>query len=281
MSKRISSYVGPGIRVYDSSKLGYSHDDWIGEYKYDGIWCSIETDGSGVIGRLSTRTGQRIDVPGINGASIGLRDSIFIAELETTTDAAIECATKRGWTNTYWFDVIKLMGKDVVDLPQTARSDLVTKCTDICEDIRFIQRAKQCGENEDFESFYHSSFTNHNGFPVEGIVLKRKHARYRAMRSDGKTDDWVAVKRLRTADLIVIGTGLTPSGDTNLVMGIYQSGNIYPVQHMSTPKGYQAKSLVGKVVECIYDRKHMVKGRYRHLRFSRVRDDKTIEMANG
>lgn len=269
---RIAFYVGPGGEINNPNDLNaFENNSWIGEHKYDGIWCLIETNQEGSIVRLSTRTGMLISSSSIVGVNTYAPQALFAAELEATTDSSLKSIENRGWQQAYLFDIIRLCNKDIRNLPLEKRRELLELAFKKI-DSKHLVISKQT--QYQFKSFFFNALTHQS---VEGIVLKRLGSKYKAHDSRGKTHDWVRVKLQRTVDLYVMKTGFTPSRSLNLTVGERRNGNIIEVQSISVPKGYRAKELVGKVIECIYDRKHD-SGRYRHLRFNRIRNDKTKEI---
>lgn len=272
---RISSYVGPGQEINDPSLLSrYENKNWIAEKKYDGIWCLVETNDDGYVENLSTRTGVKIIDKKIINKYFGIPNSKFIVEYESLTEPSQQAIASRGFACMYMFDVLQIVGKETKDFEFQKRTELVKTACDIIKanNNQFMICAEQ--KDIEFENFFWKCLED----PIaEGIVLKRLDKSYRAQTSSGKTDDWIRVKLKRTVDLYVMSTGLTDNRSPNLTMGMVRDGNMVEVQSMSVPKGFKAKDLVGKVLECNYDRKHNSE-RYRHLRFKRVRSDKTKEM---
>jgi len=267
---RISTYVGPGVTIEPQQLNRYNNHKYIAEKKYDGIWCLIETDTNGKVSKLSTRTGVSINHPLI-GTNINIPNSKFVGELEWSTDIAVQVVAKRGYSKAYVFDVIQLMGHDVTSLPLEKRHELVTLSCNKMK-TRFIIRAGYCKGS--FEKFFKDVI---NEPLVEGIILKKLGTKYVSGSSSGKTDNWVRVKIQRTVDLYVVGIGLTNSREPNLIVGKWDGNKMVPVQSMSVPKGYKTNELIDCIIECVYDRVHN-SGRYRHLRFKRIRTDKSKEM---
>lgn len=274
---RIPFYVGPGREINNPNDLNafennsFENSRWVAEYKYDGIWCLIETDQDGKIIRISTRTGVLISDSPLIGIDTYAPQALFTAELEAATDSALKAVTNRGWQQAYLFDIIRLCDKDIRALPFEKRRELLELAFKKIDDKHLAISDQVYSQ---FKGFFFDAIQHQ---AVEGIVLKRLGSVYKAQDSRGKTHNWIRVKLQRTVDLYVIGTGFTASRSSNLIMGERKNGNIAEIQSISVPRGYRAKELVGKVIECIYDRKHE-SGRYRHLRFKRVRNDKTKDM---
>lgn len=273
---RISLYIGPAQEINNPNDLGnYENGCWVAERKYDGIWCLIETNDKGYITRLSTRTGVTIKDYNILGTNIGIPKLKLAAEYEARTDPSLKAIRKRGWACLYIFDIMQMHGQDTTIYSQEQRAELVTKICDLCKEIKFIHRAEQKLSN--FKDFFYSCMNDTSFSPTEGLVLKRLDKPYKSEYSNGKVNHWIRVKLQRTVDLYVMSTGYTESRALNLIMGQWKNGRMVEIQSMSVPKGFRAKELVGCIIECTYDRQHD-SGRYRHLRFKRVRNDKTMEM---
>jgi len=267
---RINEYVGPKESVRKDALFRYTSDKWLAQEKHDGVWALISTDEYGKIESIISRTGlQHPDeyTRGFIGLGIGLTSSKLVAELEAGTQAATKRFKRNGYRKIWFFDVIQLLGKDIHELSLEQRLHLLKRALPSSRNFSIVRTS-----NSNLEQFYDEVMAAGG----EGIVLKQKDSKYISEYSSGKTTKWVRCKPTNTLDFFVMGTGLTESRVPNLELGLYKNGKLCYVQSLTVPKGYRAKELVGKVIECVGD-VQMDSGALRHARFKRVRNDKNPE----
>lgn len=278
MSNRVDMYLGPQKEILKPSELSRFEDgNWIASRKIDGCHGILSTNNSGYISKVISRTGNSFpEAKELIGLFTGLSDTTLIGEYEVTTQAAIKAFEKNGFRRFWAFDITVVQGTDIRALPIEQRRILLQKAVEAIQ-----SQSKGCYKlieivderTKGFASFY-KEVKAQGG---EGLVLKKKGSLYRSQTSDGRTSNWVRVKDVAPVDLYVMGTGFTPSRAVNLRVGVWKNGKLVELQSLAVPKGHTAHQLLDKVIECEYDTQ-TESGKYRHLRFVRVRPDKTKEM---
>lgn len=266
------TYLGPKTQIQPHELGRYDNGKWAAEEKHDGHWAEVKTDECGVIVSITGRSGKTVNnsnVDGLLGLNIGLPSSIFAAELEAGTEAAMQRIELHGLRRLFLFDVVVLFGKDTTKLPYEKRRELLelagTKVQS--ERVNVVRRV-----TEGFESFYHTVMKEGG----EGVVLKKLGTTYERYNSSGKTDDWVRCKEFRFVDYIVIEIGKSDGGSNNFQVGLFFGSELRRVATiknlpvtMSDPHSY-----IGSVIECKGLEVHS-SGALRHGHFERRRDDKS------
>jgi bifunctional non-homologous end joining protein LigD len=280
----------------------FSDPDWIYERKLDGVRCLAHRDRGGAI-QLVSRTDRSM-----NGDYPGL-----VRALETepcgdfVVDGEVVAFDRRGVTSFsrlqrrgrervaiffYLFDVLRLDGQDVRDLPLRRRKARLR------EALRFHGRVRlNPHRNEHGEEMFAEACRK----GLEGIIAKRADSPYRATRSS----DWRKLKCHAEQEL-VIGGYTTPQGSRTdfgaLLVGYWEDGELSyagkvgtgfdhdtlrdlgkrlrelerddpPFAHVHPiPRGthWVQPELVGQIAFTEWTRD----GRLRHPRFLGLRDDK-------
>ena len=264
---RANFYIGPKEQIQPDKLPSFENGKWIAEEKIDGCWAAIETNPTGQISKLYSRTNVSWQV-GLIGMDINLPNTVLAGELEVATQAATKLYQKLRYRRVWLFDVPVLLGQDTSNLPYAKRRELLEIAFNKINDKHIcLVESKQ----DNFKKFFEDIKSNGG----EGIVLKRIDSKYKRSSSDGKVDYWVRCKQDNTVDFYVIGLGKTPSGLDNLELGLPKDGKMCYVQSIAIPKGYKAGQLIGQVVECIGDYQQD-SGALRHARLLRIRTDKEI-----
>lgn len=277
--ERIKEYVGPEIQIHPDDLYRYENDNWIAEEKRDGSWAYLKTDDEGIVRKVVGRTGidfNRSDVKGIKGVNLGLPNSIIIGELETGSQASTKLHRVHGFRRFHVFDFYQLKGENTTLLNYNLRRKLVviigravlSKNPEIAKRFLIVRQQK-----DNFKAFYKEVMANGG----EGLVLKKVDSVYKSLKEDGKTSNWIRVKKDRFLDAIVMNHKLSKKGFNQLDIGIWDDGKVRRVQTILCPKGYEPEELVGQVIE-VRGAEMMESGAIRHGRFERVRNDKTKEM---
>ncbi|UCC72024.1 MAG: ATP-dependent DNA ligase [Gemmatimonadota bacterium] len=286
--KRIPDYCGPkrSVAREDLARLDKS-GEYVVEEKHDGEWCRATLDANGVITELRTRTNAVID--GVKAMDlVGLRTGIaapalLVGELVADTRNGRRVGARR----LHLFDVLEFNGTDCRDLRvEDRRSFLVCAQAAMGHDdwIKLVEQ-RETG----FVEFY-DEIIERGG---EGVVIKKRRSKYRPRNADGKIAGWLRCKPFRTVDYIVIGTGKTKGGATNLALGLlgHPWGSqstvgsrvvwdpmLGPkhVMYASIPRflaDVDPQTLIGTVVE-VQGYEVFNSGAVRHGQITRVRDDK-------
>lgn len=270
----MSEYLGPQKEIITPNKLSkYDNGQWLAEEKHDGCWALLKTNERGIIRSITARSNNPIIDPNIIGSNFGFANTELIGEIEYITPAACRRVLKRGYARFWAFDILKLLDHSIKNVPIEQRRTLLVRTL---ASLKGSLRKRVIPVQQvvsDFDNFYRTIKSNGG----EGIVLKRVGSLYKSSCHNNRTSNWIRVKDIHTVELIVIGKGKTPSQGDKLLLGTWNNGNPKYVQSMSLPRGFMARELFGKVIECMYDFK-LDSGTYRHLRFLRTRPDKTKEM---
>ena len=280
----------------------FSDPDWIYERKLDGVRCLAHRDRGGAI-QLVSRTDRSMnaDYPGL------------VRALETepcgdfVVDGEVVAFDRRGVTSFsrlqrrgrervaiffYLFDVLRLDGEDVRDLPLRRRKARLREALRFQGPVRLNPHRNERGE----EMFAEACRKG-----LEGIIAKRADSPYRATRSS----DWRKLKCHAEQEL-VIGGYTAPQGSRTdfgaLLVGYWEDGKLSyagkvgtgfdhdtlrdlgrrlreleradpPFAHVHPiPRGthWVEPELVGQIAFTEWTRD----GRLRHPRFLGLRDDK-------
>jgi hypothetical protein len=248
--KRINLYVGPKETIAREAlaKLEAS-GEWVFEEKHDGFWC-LATVENGVVAQLASRVGlafEGAEAAGLLGLSlqIGLRSTGRVVG-ELTADTT-EKGERAGMRRLRLFDVLDWNGHDLRELPQTERREALEMIYAASfADADVVELVEQRGEGI---TAWFDEIIARGG---EGIVAKRRTARYRARTGDGKIDEWCRCKKRRTVDYIVMAQGTADKGTPNLDLGLFKKGKLTKVLTCSLPpewRRFRPEDLIGRVVE--------------------------------
>lgn len=284
--KRTSFYVGPRDFVEpDRLPALEASGDWLFEEKWNGYWCLVVVDGGKIVD-MQSRVGLQhapADTDGLLRASFGgVGSGMLAAELVADLSADGE---RTGMRRLYVFDVIEWNQIPLRDLPQTERR----KALELVFSSAFLAPRERVFLVEQREQGIAEWFAEIIGRGGEGIVAKRKDARYRRQTSDGKTRAWVRSKKQNTVDMVVLSHGKAKGGTPNVELGLYKT---LPKKDRQLPSGesklvrvqtcilparfWKMGSLVGQVME-IVGFEIFPSGVIRHGQIVRLRPDKRAE----
>jgi bifunctional non-homologous end joining protein LigD len=203
----------------------FSDPDWIFERKLDGVRCLAHRDGDGV--RLVSRTDRSMngDYPELVGALETEPCEDFVIDGEVVAFGAGGVTSfsrlqrrhrERVAIFYYVFDLLRLEGKDVRDLPLRQRKAELRRALRFEGHVRFSPH-----RNEDGEELFRDACRK----GLEGLMAKRADSPYRATRSS----DWRKLKCHAEQEL-VIGGYTAPQGSRAdfgaLLVGYYEDGRL-------------------------------------------------------
>jgi bifunctional non-homologous end joining protein LigD len=281
-------------------------DGWSYEFKWDGVRALYDA------GRLYSRAGNDITLgyPELSGLVEGdvLLDGEIVAFVDgrPSFEALQERMHVRGKADvlrlaekipvTYMvFDVLRLDGTDLTGRPLLQRRELL-------DDLQGITVSPSFDDGPATEKVARES-------GLEGVVAKRSTSRY---RPGLRTNDWVKLRFVHAGDFAVIGWEApheSPDTLSSLVVASWRDGELQFA-------GKAGSGLTGRVAGALQKRMHARKdsavrpvppaspgrvthwvdpevvvevrytlvtndGRLRQPVFVRVRDDKTVDEANG
>jgi len=204
----------------------FSDPSWIYERKLDGIRCLAHRDRGGAA-KLFSRTdrGMDGDYPGVVEALSAERCRDFVVDGEVVAFdsrgvTSFQRLQRRGHERVaiflYVFDVLRLEGEDVRELPLRERKARLRKALAFDDPIRFTTH-----RNGDGEAFYEEACRK--GW--EGLIAKRADAPY----THGRSRDWLKFKCSAEQEL-VIGGYTAPRGSRTdlgaLLLGYYDDGEL-------------------------------------------------------
>jgi DNA ligase D-like protein (predicted ligase) len=186
----------------------FSDPGWIYERKLDGVRCVAHRDGGGAV-RLYSRTDRLMsaDYPGLVEAleSEASRDFVVDGEVVAfgsrgvTSFSRLQRRSREHVAIFYYlFDVLRLDGEDLRELPLRERKARLRARLDFKGPVRFNPHRNERGE----ELFREACRKG-----LEGIIAKRADSLYRATRSS----DWRKLKCHAEQEL-VIGGYTAPQG---------------------------------------------------------------------
>ena len=131
------------------------------------------------------------------------------------------------------FDVLVCDGREVMAEPFAARRDVLEGWLAGADDAGTVELTPLGREPADAEPWLADG---------EGVIAKRLDAPYRP----GERKGMVKVKRLRTADCVVVGwrPGKEEGTVGSLILGLYDGGKLRPIGHTSGLKAKEKKELV-------------------------------------
>jgi bifunctional non-homologous end joining protein LigD len=185
----------------------FSDPDWIYERKLDGIRCLAHRDGNGV--RLLSRTDRDMatQYPEVVRALADERSRDFVVDGELVAFdrrgvTSFQRLQRRGRERVaiflYVFDVLRLDGDDLRELPLRERKSRLRGGLGFHDKVRYTPH-----RNEQGEQMYREACRK----GLEGIIAKRADSLYRATRSS----DWRKLKCHAEQEL-VIGGDTAPQG---------------------------------------------------------------------
>ncbi|MDQ5831930.1 MAG: non-homologous end-joining DNA ligase [Actinomycetota bacterium] len=279
----------------------FSDPAWIFERKLDGVRCIAHRDRSGVV--LLSRTDRNM-----NGQYPELADGLAADPCpDFVVDGEVVALDSRGITSFgrlqrrgkervaiyfYVFDLLRLEGADLRDLPLRERKRRLRDALRFEDPIRFTPHRNEQGEKL-FEEACRKG--------LEGVIAKRADSPYRATRSR----DWLKLKCHAEQEL-VIGGFTAPQGSRTdfgaLLVGHFDSGTLRYAGKVGTGFGRSTLAELGAQLRKLESKDnpfadahpiprgtHWVKpklvaqigftewtrdGRLRHPRYLGLRDDK-------
>jgi bifunctional non-homologous end joining protein LigD len=204
----------------------FSDPDWIFERKLDGVRCLAHRDGGGAV-RLFSRTDRSMDAdyPELVEALTEERSRDFVVDGELVAFdsrgvTSFQRLQRRGRERVavflYLFDVLRLEGRDVRDLPLRQRKAGLRRALSFHGPVRYTPHRNERGE----EMFREACRKG-----LEGIIAKRADSRYRSTRSS----DWRKLKCHAEQEL-VIGGYTAPQGSRTdfgaLLVGYWEDGRL-------------------------------------------------------
>jgi DNA ligase D-like protein (predicted ligase) len=186
----------------------FSDPGWIFERKLDGVRCLAHRDEGGPV-RLLSRTDRDMtgQFPELAAALEGQPSKDFVVDGEIVAFAgavtSFQRLQRRGRETVsvflYVFDVLRLDGRDVRDLPLRERKALLRNALRFGDPLRFSAHRNEHGE----ELFREACRQG-----LEGLLAKRADSPY---RSDARSRDWLKLKCHAEQEL-VIGGFTAPQG---------------------------------------------------------------------
>jgi hypothetical protein len=291
---RIEHYLGPLQDANRSDLERFEHSGlYIAERKKDGIWAMLAVAALRGRNTIQTRTGNFIDIPGLG--RLDLRNigsgTTLIGEPEIRTQAAKKRNAEVGFVRMWLHDIIMCRGMSLRDQPLEVRQHILRDqvwpmlSRDAQLRLPLVEQT-----THGFVSFYDRALKEGD----EGVVIKKLGTKYRSLRSDGKTEDWIRIKPWREVDYFVMHPAETASGDLTVQLGLWRNGRAVPILKYQLPG---VRLIEGQL--CLWDarrkiatpcegmvitmrgREVMDSGALRHAQPLRWRDDKTAEMCNG
>jgi DNA ligase D-like protein (predicted ligase) len=203
----------------------FSDPDWIFERKLDGIRCLAHRDGGPV--RLLSRTDRDMTGQFPEVAEALNREPVtdFVVDGEVVAFAggitSFQRLQRRGRERVsvflYVFDLLRLEGRDVRDLPLRERKALLRKSFRLGGPLRLSPHRNEHGE-ELFREACHQG--------LEGLMAKRADSTY---RSGARSRDWLKLKCHGEQEL-VIGGFTAPQGSRTdfgaLLVGYWEDGRL-------------------------------------------------------
>jgi len=204
----------------------FSDPDWIYERKLDGVRCLAHRDAGGAV-HLYSRTDRSMDgqYPELVDAlsSEGCPDFVVDGELVAFDSRGVTSfqrlqrhGRERVAVFLYLFDVLRLEGEDVRELPLRRRKSELRRALDFHGRVRLNPHRNERGEEMYVEACRKG---------LEGIVAKRADSTYRATRSS----DWRKLKCHAEQEL-VIGGYTAPQGSRTdfgaLLVGYWEDGRL-------------------------------------------------------
>jgi bifunctional non-homologous end joining protein LigD len=203
----------------------FSDPDWVFERKLDGVRCIAHRDPSGV--RLLSRTDRNMNAnyPELCKALEAQPRPDFVLDgevvaLDSRGVTSFGRLQRRGKERVaiylYVFDLLRLEGADLRDLPLRERKRRLRDALRFEDPIRFTPHRNQDGERL-FEEACRRG--------LEGVIAKRADSPYRAARSR----DWLKLKCHAEQEL-VIGGFTAPQGSRTdfgaLLVGYFEAGSL-------------------------------------------------------
>jgi bifunctional non-homologous end joining protein LigD len=203
----------------------FSDRDWIFERKLDGVRCLAHRDGDGV--RLVSRTDRSMngDYPELVEAlgTEPCEDFVIDGEVVAFGEGGVTSFSRlqrrhreRVAIFYYVFDLLRLRGEDVRDLPLRQRKAELRRALRFEGHVRFSPHRNEHGEE---------LFRDACRKGLEGLMAKRADSPYRATRSS----DWRKLKCHAEQEL-VIGGYTAPQGSRTdfgaLLVGYYEDGGL-------------------------------------------------------
>jgi DNA ligase D-like protein (predicted ligase) len=204
----------------------FSDPGWIFERKLDGVRCLAHRDNGGGVQLLSrTRRSMNADYPELVKALEAEPCQDFVVDGEvvafgrngvTSFSRLQRRHRERVPVFFYVFDVLRVDGRDVRDLPLRERKSVLRKALRFEGPVRFTPHRNERGE-EMFEEACRKG--------LEGVIAKRADSPYRSARSS----DWRKLKCHAEQEL-VIGGYTAPQGSRTdfgaLLVGYWEDGRL-------------------------------------------------------
>jgi bifunctional non-homologous end joining protein LigD len=223
----------------------FDDPNWIFERKLDGIRCLAHRDGGGAV-RLISRTdkdmtgqfrkvaegleAQPVDDFVLDGEVVAFQDGI------TSFSRLQRRAREQVAVFLYVFDVLRLEGRDVRDLPLRERKALLRDSFQFGGHVRFSPHRNEHGTKLFREACKKG---------LEGLVAKRVDSPY---RSGGRSRDWLKLKCHFEQEL-VIGGFTAPQGSRTdfgaLLVGYNEDGKLRYAGKVGTGFGHATLAELG------------------------------------
>jgi DNA ligase D-like protein (predicted ligase) len=224
----------------------FSDPDWIYERKLDGVRCLAHRYDGGAV-QLLSRTDRSMngDYPGLVQALAEERCRDFVVDGELVAFdsrgvTSFQRLQRRGRERVaiylYLFDVLRLDGSDVRDMPLRGRKGELRRALSFHGPVRYTPHRNAQGEQMFREACRKG---------LEGIIAKRADSPYRATRSS----DWRKLKCHAEQEL-VIGGYTAPQGSRTdfgaLLVGYWEDGRLSYAGKVGTGFDHQLLRDLGK-----------------------------------
>jgi hypothetical protein len=123
------TYCGATSRLLPDAGLTLP-DGWGYQPKIDGEYAEVILDPAGRIASVRSRAGHELPAADLLGIHAGPPRSIYVGELEASTEAGNAAAKARGWRNLHLFDVLAVKGVGLRRRPYEARHAWLHKIAD-------------------------------------------------------------------------------------------------------------------------------------------------------
>ncbi|MQA76361.1 MAG: ATP-dependent DNA ligase [Solirubrobacterales bacterium] len=248
MALTLTTPIKPQLAL--SRKALPTDEGWVYEPKYDGFRALAFVDGDEVF--LQSRTGRplrryfpELDFPSgryvLDGELVivdadgreefdALQNRLHPAESRVRMLAEQTPARMRA------FDLLEAGDRELLGLPFSERRAALEELLEGFADPGSIEITPLVGAPAEAEEWLRSG---------EGAIAKRVEAAYRP----GERKGMVKVKRVRTADCVVVGWRVGKEEGTvgSLILGLYEEGELRVVGHTSGFKAKEKRELVAKL----------------------------------
>lgn len=207
-------------------KKPFSDPDWLFELKLDGYRTIAEVEK----GKVSLYSRNKVS---FNRAFAPIATSLAHLRHDAVLDGEVVVLDEKGRSSFqllqnyrrsgagnlcyFVFDLLYLDGKDLCELPLSARKETLRAILPELADVRYNDHIEKDGR-----PFFELALKN----TLEGIVAKRKSSRYLPGR---RSRDWLKIKIVQEQEAVICGF-TQPRGSRkhlgSLVLGVYQEGDL-------------------------------------------------------